>query len=67
MSLSQAHPNGHASEDRELRRLLDETEDALVLSEARLRKSSIGLSEGREQNAQHRRSLDEWRRALRVP
>ena len=33
MSLSQAHPNGHASEDRELRRLLDETEDALVLSE----------------------------------
>ena len=36
MALPQAQPIRLASEDRELRRRLDETEDALVLSEARL-------------------------------
>jgi len=59
-------PMRRALEDRELRRLLNQTEDALVLSEARLRKSCDGLSEARQQNAQYRRTLSELRRALSI-
>lgn len=48
MLLPKAHPIRGASEDREVRRLLNETEDALVLSKARLRKSGDRLSTGTE-------------------
>jgi hypothetical protein len=66
MLLREAHPIRRAYQDREVRRLLDQTEDALVLSEGRLRQSSAGLSKAREQNAQHRRTSDELREALGV-
>jgi len=67
MHSEDAQPPRQAYWDRELQTLLNATADALVQSQALIRQSSVGLSQARGQNAQHRRLLDEMRQALSVP
>ena len=51
-------------QEREVRTLLDKTDDVLVRSAARLVKGLLGLSRALEQNAQQHKQLDEYRRAI---
>ena len=65
MPLPNAHPPRLA--DKEIRRLLDATDDALVRSNARMHEAFVALSRARQDNALQRQWLTEFHRVFPPP
>lgn len=66
MPLPEAHPR-YRSRDPEVQSLLDETVDALARARVSLQNSNGALIRADQENAQHRKQLEDSRRRLNMP